>query len=188
MEIALRFLFVLMNLSNSMNSSNPTDPRNAKNMSKEIILILDNEKYIQWTLKKLLEAEEYSILSPDSIATATSIFSEHEVACLITEYWINHFCTLEMVRELKKRFPEIYVMMLSSKELSEQKYKEILNAGVDDLFQKPFTPGKIFLHLKKGLRQRNIFLQKRELERKLDRIAAGRYTDRISSRAESLPL
>ena len=78
-------------------------------------------------------------------------------------------------------------MMLSSKELSEQKYKEILNAGVDDLFQKPFTAGKIFLHLKKGLRQRNIFLQKRQLEQKLDRIDAGRYTDRISSRAESLP-
>ena len=157
-------------------------------MSKERILILDNEKHIQWTLKKLLEAEEYSILSSDSIATATSIFSEHKVACLITEYWINHFCTLEMVRELKKRIPEIYVMMLTSKELSEQKYKEILNAGVDDLFQKPFTPEKIFLHLKKGLRQRSIFLQKRQLELKLDRIDAGRYINRISARAESRPL
>ncbi len=157
-------------------------------MSKETILILDNEKYIQWTLKKLLEAEKYSILSADSIATVTSIFSEHEVACLITECWINHFCTIEMVRDLKKRFPELYVMMLTSKQLTEQKYKEILGAGVDDLFQKPFTPEKIFLHLKKGLRQRNIFLQKRELQRKLDRIAAGRYTDRTSSRAESLPL
>jgi len=157
-------------------------------MSKETILILDNEKYIQWTLKKLLEADEYSVLSSESIASVTSIFSEHEVACLVTEYWINHFCTLEMVRELKKRSPEIYVMMLTSKELSEQKYKEILNAGVDDLFQKPFTPEKIFLHLKKGLRQRNIFLQKRQLEQKLDRIDAGRYIDRISSSVESLPL
>ena len=164
------------------------NPRNVKNMSKERILILDNEKYIQWTLRKSLEAEEYSILSSDSIARVTSIFSEHEVACLITEYWINHFCTLEMVQELKKRFPEIYVMMLTSKELSEQKYKEILNAGVDDLFQKPFTPEKILLHLRKGLKQRSIFLQKRQLEQKLGRIDAGRSADRISSRVESLPL
>ena len=157
-------------------------------MSKETILILDNEKYIQWTLKKLLEAEEYAILSSDSIETAHAVFSEHKVACLITEYWINHFCTLELVRGLKKRFPEIYVMMLTSKELGGEKYKEILNAGVDDLFMKPFAPEKIVLHLKKGLRQRNLFLQKEQLEQKLDQIDTGRYIGRISSRVESLPL
>jgi len=157
-------------------------------MSKETILILDNERYIQWTLKKLLEGEEYTILSSDSIGTVMPIFSEREVACLITESWIDHFSTLELVRSLKKKFPETYVMMLTSKELSEEKYKEILNAGVDDLFKKPFPAEKIFLHLKKGLRQRNIFLQKKQLEQELDRINPGRYTDRISSRAESLPL
>ena len=157
-------------------------------MPKETILILDNEKHIQWTLEKLLEREEYTVLSSDSIETTTPLFSEHEVACLITEYWIDHFCTLELVRGLKKTFPETYVMMLTSKELSEQKYKEILNAGVDDLFQKPFTPAKIFLHLKKGLRQRNILLQKKQLEEKLDRLDAGRYAARTSSRAESHPL
>jgi two-component system KDP operon response regulator KdpE len=157
-------------------------------MSKETILILDNEKYIRWTLKKLLETEEYSILSSDSIATVTSIFSEHKVACLITEYRINDFCTLELVRGLKEKFPEIYVMMLTSKELSEENYKEILNAGVDDLFKKPFAPQKIFLHLNKGLKQRNIFLQKRQLEQELDRIDAGRCKNTISSREESLPL
>jgi len=157
-------------------------------MSKETILILDNERYIQWTLKNLLERDEYAILSSDSIETVIPTFSEREVACLITEYWINHFCTLEMVRGLKKRFPEAYVMMLTSRELSDEKYKEILNAGVDDLFLKPFAAGKISLHLKKGLRQRNIFLQKEQLEQKLDRIDTGRYMGRISSGAESLPL
>lgn len=155
-------------------------------MSKETILILDNEKYIQWTLKKLLEWRAYTILSSDSIEAVTPIFTEHEVACLITEYWINDFCTLELVRELKKRSPEIYVMMLTSKELSEEKYKEILNAGVDDLFKKPFAPEKIFLHLKKGLRQRHIFLQKKELEQKLYRINLRRDVGKISSREENL--
>jgi DNA-binding NtrC family response regulator len=157
-------------------------------MSKETILVLDNERYIQWTLKSLLEEEEYTILSSDSIGTVVPTFSEREVACLITEYWIDHFSTLEMVRGLKKRFPETYVMMLTSKELSEDKYEEILNAGVDDLFKKPFAAEKIFLHLKKGLRQRNIFLQKKQLEQELDQIGAGRNVNRISSRAESLRL
>ncbi len=157
-------------------------------MSKETIVILDNERHIQWTLKNLLEGEQYTILPADSIGAVMPIFSEREVACLITEYWVDRFYTLELVRGLKKTFPETYVMMLTSKELSEEKYKEILNAGVDDLFKKPFAAAKIFLHLKKGLRQRNIFLQKKQLEQKLDRIEAGRYIDKVSSRAESLPL
>ena len=157
-------------------------------MSKETILILDNERYIQWTLKKLLEGEDYTILSSDSIETVAPVFSEREVACLITEYWIDHSCTLELVRGLKNRFPEIYIMMLTSKEFSEEKYKEILNAGVDDLFKKPFPAQKILLHLKKGLRQRNIFLEKKQLEQELDRIKPGKHADRFSSRAESIPL
>jgi DNA-binding response OmpR family regulator len=157
-------------------------------MSKQTILILDNERYIQWTLKHLLEGEQYTILSLDSIDAVMPIFSEREVACLITEYWIDHFCTLELIRGLKKTFPETYIMMLTSKEFTDDKYKEILNAGVDDLFKKPFAAAKIFLHLKKGLRQRDIYLQKRQLEQELDRIDAGRYINIISSRVESLPL
>lgn len=157
-------------------------------MSKTTILILDDERYVQWTLKNLLEGEAYTILSSDSIGAVMPIFLEREVACLITEYWVGHFSTLELVLGLKKRFPETYIMMLTSKEISEDKYKEILNAGVDDLFKKPFPAGKIFLHLKKGLRQRNVFLQKRQLEKELNRIDPKRYTDRISFRTENLSL
>ena len=157
-------------------------------MSKVTILILDNERYIQWTLKNLLEGDDYTILPADSIETVMPTFSEREVACLITEYWIDHFSTLDLVRTLKKRFPETYVMMLTSKELSDEKYKEILNAGVDDLFKKPFSPGKIFLHLKKGLRQRNLFLQKRQLEQELGRVNSRRETGEIYSREETLHL
>lgn len=157
-------------------------------MSKQTILVLDNERYIQWTLKNLLEGDEYTILPAYSIGSVMPIFSEREVACFITEYWIDNVSTLELVRGLKKTFPETYVMMLTSKEFSDEKYKEILNAGVDDLFKKPFPAGKVFLHLKKGLRQRNISLQKKELEQELNRINSGKYAGVISSRAESHPL
>lgn len=155
-------------------------------MSKETILILDNERYIQWTLKNLLEGEDYTILSTDSIGTVMPTFSEREVACLITECWIDHFCTLELVRGLKKRFPETYVMMLASKEVNVKKYEEMISAGVDDFFEKPFSAEKILLHLKKGLNQRNILLQKKQLEQELKRISPRRDVRKISTREENL--
>jgi two-component system response regulator FlrC len=157
-------------------------------MSKEKILVLDNEHYIQWTIKTVLEGEKYSVLAFDSIKKVMPIFSESGVACLVTEYWIDHFCTLEVIRSLKQKFPEVYVMMLTSRDVSAKQYKEILNAGVDDFFGKPFPAEKILLHLRKGLKQRDILLQKKQLEQELDRIDPKRFINRVSSRAESVPL
>jgi DNA-binding NtrC family response regulator len=157
-------------------------------MSKETVVVLDNERHVQWTLKNLLEGEEYTILPLGSIGTVMPTFSEREVACLITEYWIDHFCTLELVRGLKKRFPETYVMMLTSKEVDLKKYEEIMSAGVDDFFEKPFSAEKILLHLRKGLKQRSILLQKRQLEQELNRIHLRRGAGETSCREESLHL
>ncbi|MGQ9647316.1 MAG: response regulator [Thermodesulfobacteriota bacterium] len=159
-------------------------------MSKETIVILDKERHVQWTLKNLLEGEDYTILSSDSIGSVMPTFLEREVACLITEYWVDHLCTLELVRGLKKRFPETYVMMVTSEEVDLKKYEEIMSAGVDDFFEKPFSAEKILLHLRKGLRQRNTLLQKRELEQELKRIhlRRGRESAGISSRGKSLHL
>ena len=157
-------------------------------MSKETILILDNEHYIQWTLKTLLEGEGYTVLSSDSILKALHMCTENEVACLITEYWIDHFCTVGVIQELRKRYPEVYIMVLTSKEVTAERYEEILNAGVDDLFKKPFPAKKILLHLKKGLKQRFIAIQKKRLEQELDRIDHQTHMERMFSRERSLPL
>ena len=78
-------------------------------MPKETILILEKEHNIQWTLKALLESENYLPLVASTTEKALNHFSEYEVAGLITEYWIDDFCTLEVIRDLKKRFPEVYV-------------------------------------------------------------------------------
>jgi len=157
-------------------------------MSQEKIVILDNEHYIQWTIKTVLEGEKYSVLPFDSIEKVMPILSENGVACLVTEYWIDHFCTLEMIRSLKQKFPEAYVMMLTSRQVGPKQYKEILNAGVDDFFEKPFPAEKILLHIRKGLKQREILLQKKQLEQEIDRIDPKGYITRISSRAQRVAL
>jgi len=136
-------------------------------MPKEIILILDKESHTQRTLKNLLESEKYIVLAINSIDRALQNFSEFRVAALITEYRLDHSCTLEAVREFKRKFPESYVMMLTNDDVGENEYEEIIDAGVDDYFLKPLSAKKILLHINKGLRQRTIFLQKNRLEHEL---------------------
>jgi DNA-binding response OmpR family regulator len=143
-------------------------------MSRETILILDRELHSQWTLKTLLEDEKYIVLAVDTIERAMQNFKEFEVAGLITEYQMDHTLTPEIIRELKKTFPELYVMMMTHENLEEKDYSKIMSSGIDDLFLKPVSSEKILIHLKKGLRQRKILLQKKRLEQRLKEIRANR--------------
>ena len=143
-------------------------------MSKETILILDKEFHTQWTLKTLLETEEYNVVAVDTIESALESFQEFEVPGLITEYRIGNTPTPEVIRELKKNFPELYVMMVTYENLQEKEYMETMSSGIDDIFLKPISAEKILIHLKKGLRQRRILLQKKRLEQRLNEIKGNR--------------
>ncbi len=139
-------------------------------MSKETILILDKEFHTQWTLKTILESERYIVLAVDTIERALQNFREFEVSGLIAEYRIGHTYTPEMIRDLKKSFPELYVMMLTDEDLEEREYRKIMFSGIDDFFLKPISSEKILVHLKKGLGQRKKLLQKKRLEQRLNEL------------------
>ncbi|MCJ7642062.1 MAG: hypothetical protein MUO29_09245, partial [Desulfobacterales bacterium] len=59
---------------------------------------------------------------------------------------------------------------------TEKEYEEIMTAGVDDYFIKPFPSWKILLHLRKGLRQRGLLLQKKRLDQELNGLRAKEGT------------
>jgi DNA-binding NtrC family response regulator len=101
-------------------------------MSKDTILILDEEFNTQWTLKTILENEKYIVLAVNTIERTLQGFKEFEVSGLIAEYRIDQTHTLEVIRELKKNFPELYAMMLTHENLEEGEYKRIMSAGIDD--------------------------------------------------------
>jgi len=151
-----------------------------KIMQKETILILDKDLHIQWTLKTSLENERYIVVSVNSIERVLLSFSEFEVSGFITEYWIGHLNSVEMLREIKNTYPWLYVMMLTDADIMENEYEEIINAGVDDFFLKPISTKKLLLHLRKGLKQRRTFLEKNRLEQELKRIIGTKETDNVN--------
>jgi len=149
-------------------------------MAKETILILDKEFHTQWTLKTILESEKYIVLAVDTIQRAVQNFQEFEVSCLITEYRIGDAHTSGIIREIKKNFPELYVMMLTHENLEEDEYKRVMTAGIDDFFLKPISSEKILIHLRKGLRQRKILIQKRRLEQRLNHLKTNRNVREVA--------
>ncbi len=152
-------------------------------MSRETILILEKELHSQWTLRTLLEGEKYIVLAVDTIERALQSFKEFEVAGLITEYRMDRTLIRAIVRQLKKDFPELYVMMVTHENLEEKEYRRIMGSGIDDFFLKPLSSEKILIHLKKGLRQRSILIQKKRLEERLNEIRSNRSDREISLRS-----
>jgi len=129
-------------------------------MLMDTILILDQEPYIQGILKIFLENEKYTVIAVNTIRQALKSFSELRVSGFITEYRIGDSLTLATIKELKRRSPEAYVMMVTNCDLGEKEYEEIMNAGVDDCFLKPFSFRRILLHLRKGIRSGNVLTHK----------------------------
>jgi len=157
-------------------------------MSKERILILDEEANTQWTLKELLEGEDFSVIPVNSINQALESYRENDFGGLITECRVNQSTTLNVIGEFKKSFPEAYVMMLSHGEVQEGEYEEFINAGVDDFFYKPTAFKKLLLHLKKGLGHRRDLLLKNELEQDLKNLNSKASTREETTASNRHPI
>lgn len=155
-------------------------------MARETILILDTDRNITWTLKTLLESEHYLVVIADSAERATRNFSEFQVSGFITEYWIENVPTVKAIQKLKEVFPESYVMMITDKETKEDEYEEIMRLGVDDFFLKPVPIKKILLHLQKGLRYRNLLVEKDRLEKEMASLRSERKEIAIPQGEEAL--
>jgi response regulator of citrate/malate metabolism len=65
-------------------------------------------------------------------------------------------------------------MVMTCDSIKESEYEEVMKTGVGDFFIKPISSQKVLLHLKKGLKQRNLLLQKNRLEQELNQIKTAR--------------
>ena len=55
--------------------------------------------------------------------------------------------------------------MVTNASIDEKTYEKLFTIGVDDIILKPYSPEKILVHIKKGLKERDLILKIRELER-----------------------
>ena len=136
-------------------------------MISKKILILEEDLHLQWILKTFLESNGFSIIVSDTIEKVSEIISKVKVSIFITEYWVNHSHTLEIIKKMKESSPQVYVLLNTNRIIGEKEYQQIINAGVDDLLEKPFSFDKMLIYLKKGSKKRSLITEKDRLEKDL---------------------
>ena len=155
-------------------------------MARDTVLILDTDKHATWTLKTLLEIEQYPVVVADTLEQAIKDLSEFQISGFVTEYRIEGVKTLETIGKLKEMSPETYVMMITDKEMKEDEYEEIMQAGIDDYFLKPIPIWKILVHLRKGFNNRDLLIEKKRLQRSVETLRPSKGGD-VAKSEEALP-
>lgn len=133
-------------------------------MPENRILLLDPFKNLLNAYWMVLKEETYLPETALNLKEAYRLLESRRYSVIITEYILPFEATDSMIQWVKKNAPETYIIMVTKTTIDEATYEKLFEMGVDDLILKPYSPKKILVHIKKGLKQRDLILKKQELE------------------------
>jgi len=134
-------------------------------MTSNWILLLDPFKNLLNAYRMIMEEEKYFVETALNLKEAYQLFGKRQYSVIITEYSPPFEATDEMIQWVKKNAPETYIIIVTNASIDEKMYDKLFTIGVDDFIPKPYSPERILVHVKKGLKQRDLILRQQKLER-----------------------
>jgi PleD family two-component response regulator len=134
-------------------------------MTSNWILLLDPFKNLLNAYRMIMEEEKYFVETALNLKEAYQLFGKRQYSVIITEYCPPFEATDEMIQWVKKNGPETYIIIVTNASIDEKIYDKLFTIGVDDFIPKPYSPERILVHIKKGLKQRDLILRQQKLER-----------------------
>jgi len=125
------------------------------------ILVIDDDKNIRFFIKEVLELNHYTVHSAANGEEGLKIYESTHIDLVMVDIMMPGMDGYEFTRKLREANPDIPILMMSAKQLSEDRKKGFL-AGIDDFMVKPIDLEELLLHIKALLRRYQI-----ESERKL---------------------
>ena len=137
-------------------------------MPREHILIVDDERAIQATLRAVLEDEGYRVTSVGSAPDALTKLSDETPDLIFLDIWMPGMDGLEALAEIKQRQPETTVVMISGHATIETAVKAT-KLGAYDFIEKPLSLEKTLLAVSRALEHSRLERENRALREQLDR-------------------
>jgi diguanylate cyclase (GGDEF)-like protein len=134
-------------------------------MNSDWILLIDPFKNLLNAYRMILEEEKYRVETSLNLRDAYQLLKRRQYSVIITEYAPPFESTDYMIKWVKRNAPETYIIIVTNAAIDERMYENLFTIGVDDFILKPYSPERILVHVKKGLKQRDLILKVQELER-----------------------
>jgi len=137
-------------------------------MSAEHILIVDDERAIQTSLRGVLEDEGYRVTAVGSAEEALARLADDTPDLVFLDIWMPGMDGLEALAEIKQRRPETAVVMISGHGTIETAVKAT-KLGAYDFVEKPLSLEKTLLVVERTLEHARLEQQHRQLRERVER-------------------
>jgi DNA-binding response OmpR family regulator len=118
----------------------------------EKILVVEDDRAVQRALKRLLEAEDYSVEITSDGAGGLEAFRAISPDLVMLDLRLPGMPGRDVCREIKKESPSVPVIVLSAKTDVADKVL-LLELGADDYVTKPFSPKELLARVRAAMRR-----------------------------------
>ncbi len=136
-------------------------------MSKEIILIADDEKNTRNSLSKILSQEEYNVIQAENADEIMKLLKEESVNLIITDLRMPGTDGLSVFHRIKKDYPDIDVIIMTAFGTVESAV-EAMKEGVCDYLTKPINIEELIILTRKILQNQKLRQENRYLRERLE--------------------
>ncbi|TAN42815.1 MAG: sigma-54-dependent Fis family transcriptional regulator [Nitrospirae bacterium] len=124
-------------------------------MFQSKILVIDDEKFITWSLKQHLEKEGYEVITADSAEQGMEFFKTEAPGIIILDINLPGMSGLDMLETLRNINKEVIVIMITAHGDIETAVSA-MRLGIFDFVEKPFDLNRISVLIKKSLETLNL--------------------------------
>ncbi|MCH5351365.1 MAG: response regulator transcription factor [Clostridiales bacterium] len=111
------------------------------------VLVVDDDKNTRYFIKEALELERYLVFTAKSAEEALDIYDKQFIDILIVDIMMPGIDGYELTRQIRAANKDLLVLMISAKQLPEDRKKGFL-VGIDDFMTKPIDAEELVLHVK----------------------------------------
>lgn len=133
------------------------------------ILVVDDETLILDLAVMLLTTRGYEVITAQSGEECLKLVEQEKPPLVLLDYMMPGMDGMTTLQEMRKRFPDTYVIMLTGKG-NEEIAVEVMKAGAADYVLKPFSNQDLIDRIENVLRIRRIEIHNRELRVERERL------------------
>lgn len=103
------------------------------------VLAVDDDRSLLASLRRILKLEPIRLLTTDKPEESFALLQNHNIDLLLLDLRMPNLDGIEVLKRVKKKFPQIPVIMLTGNGTIEDAVKAV-KLGADDFLQKPCPP------------------------------------------------
>ena len=136
-------------------------------MKRYTILVVDDEKLILNSIKRVLRNENYHLLTAQSALEGLELLKQHKIQLVISDQTMPEMTGLEFLKKVKVEYPEILAIMLTGNAEIGIAIDAINEAGVYKFILKPWENTDLQITIRRALESRELILERDALLRQV---------------------